>query len=352
MATALAMRGHRSHVVSNGGRLVTALTTAGCVHHRLAVGRKSLTAFFIVARLRALIEELAPDLVHVHSRMPAWLTHLALRGMVVRPRLVATVHGPYSVNAYSRIMTRADRVIAVSRFIRHYILDHYPDTDANRIEIIHHGISSEQFPRGYKASPAWLSTWMQDWPMLQGKRLITLPGRLASWKGQLQFVDIVHALRQVRPDIHGVVAGGSYRRRNRFLRALKRKIRARGMDRYISLIGSRDDLREVLSVSDVVLSISQPPEAFGLTTLEALSLGVPVVAYDHGGVREIMQRLLPEGLVTPMSIPAVRDQVLRFLQTRPEIQDTATLSLEKSLEKTLGLYRAVIRSPLQTSVAP
>ena len=67
-------------------------------------------------------------------------------------------------------------------------------------------------------------------------------------------------------------------------------------------MGHRNDIREVMSISKIVFSLSKEPEAFGRVSLESLSIGKPVIAYSHGGVKEQLVRLFPSGLIKVGSI--------------------------------------------------
>ena len=124
IARALVAAGHRSIVVSDGGRLVEQLEREGSEHITMPVHRKSLASLFQIRPFRRLLEELKPDIVHARSRIPAWIAWLALRRMnpATRPRFVTTVHGMYSVSPYSAIMTKGEVVIAVSETVRDYVL--------------------------------------------------------------------------------------------------------------------------------------------------------------------------------------------------------------------------------------
>jgi glycosyltransferase involved in cell wall biosynthesis len=130
----LVANGHQSVVVSNGGRMVAPLEKSGARHLALPVHKKSLGSLFQVRPLRRLLAQERPDILHLHSRVPGWVAWLAWRKMnpKTRPRLVSTVHGFYSVNAYSAIMTRGERVIAVSECIRDYVEKDFPKTPKGR----------------------------------------------------------------------------------------------------------------------------------------------------------------------------------------------------------------------------
>ena len=125
---ALVRAGHRSTVISNGGRLQAQLEAEGSRHITLPVHRKSPLSLGLIWRLRSILSSQGFDVVHPRSRMPAWLIYLAWRSLARegRAHLVTTVHGLYTVNAYSAVMTKGERVIAISETVRDYINEHYP----------------------------------------------------------------------------------------------------------------------------------------------------------------------------------------------------------------------------------
>ena len=340
VAAELARRGHRSLVMSSGGTLTAELDADGSRHYAWPVGRKSPFTLLLVSRLRRFLLEEKVDILHARSRLPAWVSYLAWKNLPAgdRPAFITTVHGPYRAGRYSAVMTRGQKVIAVSRYIHDYIMSNYPGVDPGKVSIIHRGVDPERFPCGYRPSPDWLERWHMDRPQLQGKTLVTLPGRITRWKGHTDFIDVIGRLKRAGTPVHGLVAGGAEPRRERFLKELMRSVIGRGLGNDISFLGRRDDLREVLGVSDVVLSLANVPEAFGRTTLEASSLGRPVVAYAHGGVQEVLEELQPDGLVEPGNTAAAAGKVLDFLKARPRIGPNRSFTLERMLDKTLALY--------------
>lgn len=93
-----------------------------------------------------------------------------------------------------------------------------------------------------------------------------------------------------------------------------------------------------MSISDVVLSLAKEPEAFGRTALEALCLGVPVIAYNHGGAAEVLAEMYPHGCVKPNDTSAVCDKVISFFKQPMSVPDKNFFTLEKMLNDTLTLY--------------
>ena len=111
-----------------------------------------------------------------------------------------------------------------------------------------------------------------------------------------------------------------------------------GMVTSDSFTGLRADMREIYASSDVVLSLSRQPESFGRSVLEAISLGVPVVGGDHGGVGEVLARVFPQGLVPVGDIGAATRRVSEFLAERPDVPALRTYSLREMLAATLDVY--------------
>ena len=342
MARALVQGGHRAIVVSAGGRLEAALQLAGAEHVTLDIGRKSLFTLRQVSPLARLLLDSGAHILHARSRLPAWISVLALRRLGPRaPRLVTTVHGPYSVNPYSAVMTRGERIIAISDFIRDYILTNYPLTDPERIRVIPRGVSAMEFPFGYQPTAAWRERWEREFPALHGRTLLTLPARVTRWKGQEDFIDVVGLLRARDVDVHGLIVGAVEPRRHGFLRELQDRARQRGLESHVSFLGHRDDVREIMSISAVVLSLARIPEAFGRTALESLSLGIPVVGYDHGGTREILAPIFPIGLVAPESVMAVVDRVCEILKQPLVVPAHHPFPLQRMLDETLAVYAEI-----------
>ena len=336
----LAARGHDSRVISAGGKQVAQLESEGSTHVTLPVHRKSLLSLRMVSVLRAWMRRERPDVVHVRSRVPAWLVYLAWRGLVPgqRPRLVSTVHGFYSVNAYSAVMTRGEAVVCVSQEVHAYVLKNYPRCPPERLVVIHRGVDPLAMPHGHRAPADSAAQKIRDGH--PGRYLLTIPGRLTSWKGQSEFLDLVRRLKNRDLPVHGLIAGGAHSRRQDFLLSLQRKSSALGLDDDVSFLGDRSDLRDVLAVSDAVVSLSQTPEAFGRVTLEALSLGVPTLGYAHGGVKEQLEALYPAGAIRPLDLTHAEEVISDWCATGapPVPVGVGPFSLEAMCEKILSVY--------------
>lgn len=251
----LVEKGHQSIVISNGGRMVEELEQGGSRHITLPVHRKRLGSLRQVRVLRQLLVEEKPDILHLRSRLPAWLAWLAWRKMdpASRPRLVTTVHGFYSVNRYSAIMTFGERVICVSESVREYVRKNYPKVDPESLTVIHRGVDPEQYPYGYQPSEAWKEEFYQKFPESEGKFLVLMPGRLTRWKGQLDFLEVLSQLKSKGIPAHGLIVGDPHPKKREFLEEIKGAIKERGLGERVSLVGHRADLREVMALADIVV---------------------------------------------------------------------------------------------------
>lgn len=346
LAEFAAARGHKVTVIAADGPLRERVENAGACHLDWAIGRKRLATLRFIGRLRRWVREERPDVLHVHSRLPAWICRLALRKLPreERPAVVSSVHGRYSVNRYSAIMVRADRVICVSEFIRDYTLNHYDEADPEKLEVIHGGVSRTAFPTGYKPPADWFEAIWKSFPEVQGRRLLCMPGRLSRYKGHQDFIGLIAALNHREPEVHGVVVGKA-RQGSRFFRQLQDRSRNEGIQDRITFVGARTDIRDWMAASEIVYNLSaDPPEAFGRTVPEALFLGVPVIAWDHGGVHETLARLFPQGAVPPGDKELLVERSLEFLTSPPPVPPPEAFDLDQSMEATLQIYHSLAKN--------
>lgn len=336
--------GHRVTVIAAHGPLEQRVLAAGATHLDWPIGRKSLVTLAGIGRLARWLEDTPADVLHVHSRLPAWICRLALRKLpaATRPAFVTSMHGHYSVNRYSAVMASGDRVIAVSDHIRDYTLRNYPGVQPERVITVHGGTSPEEFPFGHQPSGEWLQKTFNEFPELRGKRLLCLPGRLSRYKGHGVFIELLAALRNEFPNIHGLVIGEA-RKGSRYRSELEGLAERSGVLSQLTFAGARVDMRDWLSACEIVFSLcSDPPEAFGRTVPEALRLGVPVIGWNHGGVAETLAAMFPQGAVIPDDPVDLLQKTRAFLRQPPEVLPSNAFLLQDSMQKTLQVYQSLL----------
>ncbi|WP_410474318.1 glycosyltransferase family 4 protein [Guyparkeria sp. TX1] len=346
IAEALVRAGHRAIVISEGGRLVEELEALGAEHVTLPVGRKSLLTLRYIRAVRRLLRDEHVDILHLRSRLPAWIGYLAWKTMnpATRPRLVTTVHGAYSPGRYSAVMTKGERVIAVSDSIVDYIRSNYRDVDPARIVRIYRGVDPAHYHPAFRPDEAWRERFFEENPQTKDRWLLTLPGRITQIKGQMELVEIVAELKARGVPIHALLVGGVHPRRQDYWKRVQAAIDEKGLTGDITWLGPRSDLREIMAISHVIMSLTKKPESFGRTVTEALALGRPVLGYDHGGVGEQLAQVYPKGRVVPGDVRSATRILVDWSGPRgaPHLDGKAIpYSLERMQSETLKLYLAL-----------
>jgi len=345
ISRALVNAGHESIVVSAGGNLTRELLSHGAKHIELAIGKKSLSVIFLIWPLRNILMGNKVDIVHVRSRLPAWILHLTLMFTPsnIRPKIISTVHGLYSVSKYSEIMTKGDKIIAVSKTSEKYIHDNYPNCPKNKITVIPRGVSSIEFDVDYKVPENWKTSFFTQFPEAENKIILTLPGRLTRLKGHRRFIEMIDELRSMNKNVHGLIVGAEDQRRKGYANEIKDLIDKRNLSASISLTGNRNDIINIYSISDIVFSLSEKPESFGRTVAEALKMNTPVIALNYGGAGELLKEAYPAGLISlDLAIFELALKVITILDSVPDINFNSIPTLESMTTKTIDLYRNVV----------
>jgi glycosyltransferase involved in cell wall biosynthesis len=352
LAVYLASCGHRSIVISGGGRMVPLLTKGGCEHvHWPHIGEKSARCLKYIQKLRHFLADEQIDILHLRSRLPGWIAYLAWKMLPEdrRPALVTSFHGFYSVNSYSTIMTKGEKVIAVSKTIRDHILDNY-GVDPRKLELIHGGFETQCFDPE-RVSQVRLdilrNAWQLDDPQIP---VVVLPGRLTQWKGQEVFIDSLALIRDL-PFI--ALCVGDTEENQAYTKKLLEKIRDTGLEGKIKLVGHCSDMPAAMLLADIVVSASSSqPEAFGKVAIEAMAMGRPVIATAHGGSLETVVDGVNGWLVPPADPRAMASALRQALADRSSlarmgeagrkwVNQFFTASLMCS--KTVDLYTRLLR---------
>lgn len=283
LAAAVAEAGGVSIVASAGGRLAPAVERSG-LHVTMPLDRRSPWAILGNARrLEAVIREHGVNLLHAHSRAPAWSAWLASRRTGVK--LVTTYHGTYSEGfpgkrLYNSVMARGERVIAPSRFVADMVTARH-GTPPSRLRVVPHGVDTRLFDPDVVV-PDRLVRMAASWRVPDGAPTILLPGRLTRWKGQAV---LIRALARMQRRDAVVLLTGEARRRG-YAKELAQLAETLGVAERVRMVGHIEDMPAALMLSDVVVNASTDPEAFGLVIAEALAMARPVIATDHGAARE------------------------------------------------------------------
>ena len=129
-------------IVSGGGQLANELEALGIKHYTLPVYKKSLFGFFLVPKIRKIIEDEKIDIVHARSRVPGWISFFASRSS--RAHFITTAHGIYKNRFFSEVMGWGKFVIAPSRVAARHMRDKF-GTSEDKIRIISRWVDLDRF---------------------------------------------------------------------------------------------------------------------------------------------------------------------------------------------------------------
>ena len=353
IAAAVAGAGWRSLVASAGGPMVRLIDRAGARHITLPLDSKNPFVMRAnVHRLARLIREHGVDIVHARSRAPAWSAEAAAR--LEGAHFVTTVHGTYSIRSvlkrhYNKVMTRGERVIAISNFIASQIQETY-HVAPEKIRVIHRGVDLAEFDP-LRVTDERMIHFAGRWRLPDDMKIILLPGRLSRWKGQRVLIEALKRLG--RRDVSCLLLGagqghGAYQRR------IEAQIKRARLQDVVRILDHCPDMAAAYKLSDVVVSASTRPEAFGRVVAEAQAMGRPVIATDHGGTLETVIRdetgwLVPPG--DPDALAAALDKALSLdgaarerLAQRAMAHIRQHFTNDEMCQKTLAVYAEVMNS--------
>lgn len=353
VASAIRDAGWTPIVVSGGGRLVHELERIGAEHITLPVYSKNYFTMRKNAKLLAqIIKDKRVDIIHARSRAPAWSAKWAAE-MTGIP-FMTTFHGAYNIGpiklkkAYNRIMTEGTVIIAVSNFIKQHIIDNY-GIDESKIRVIHRGVDIDRFDTA-KVSPERMIALAKKWNLPEDLPVIMLPGRLTRWKGQLVLLD---ALAQMKHKGLRCLFVGSDQGRVAYRKEMDKKVKKLGLESIVQVVDHCSEMDVAYLLSDIVVSASTDPEAFGRVVPEAQAMGRIVVASNHGGATETVRDgetgfLFPSGDSTALA--EILDKILdmpaaeRDAMTKRAVDSVRSeFSKSKMCDKTLAVYREILQ---------
>jgi len=334
----LVERGHRSTVISSGGKLAGQIVTDGGEHITLDVKSKNpLSALLRVSKLRAILRELNPAVVHYRSRVPGWLFIMANK--TLKLPFVSTVHGFNSVNAYSRVMTFGERVICPGSGVVEYIRKHYAVPE-DKIRLIYRGIDPAQFDP-QKMDLNFINTFEERY-VLRDAYVVLGVGRITQLKGYDILIRAVAKARAQVPNIKCVIVGSVDPSRTACADSLKKLAKKLRIEDQVIFAGGQSKIAEIYALGSVLTSNnSVKPEAFGRSMAEALAMNTPVVASRFGGALDIVRngengRLYEPGNVEELAEILVELSKKKYNGVREDALQR--FGLQQMVEKTLAVY--------------
>ncbi len=354
IAAAITANGAPAFVASSGGYQVNELDRCGARHITLPLASKNpLVMRRNVGRLVDVIERHGINIVHARSRAPAWSARVAARRTGCS--FLTTFHGAYNYGTgvtgawkkrYNRVMADGDIVIANSNFIADHLRTRY-DVAEDRLRIVPRGVDLNVFDPP-KTTVARVVGLANRWNLPDEASVVMLPGRLTRWKGQPLFIDALSLLKERMGAQNFKVVGllvGSDQGREAYRAGLEGKIKSLGLAGQVQILGHCPDMAAAYMLTDVVVSASTDPEAFGRVVAEAQAMGRPVVVANHGGAAEQVIANETGWLFTPGDARALAGALASALSldadARARLADTATKHVHHRYSK-IGMCSATL----------
>ncbi len=281
-----------SYIVTSGGELLKYVDKKKVKVIRLPVHSKNPILMFINAIiLTFIILFLNISIVHARSRAPAWSCFFATK--ITGKKFVTTFHGTYNFNSsikkfYNSVMLRSDLIIAGSNFIFTHINENYSKllNPKKKFLVIFRGINTDYFDSS-TIMDSDEDKLLEKWEIKRGKKIILLPGRLASWKGQELFIEAINLTnKELGHEAFYAVILGSDQGRKIYKQKLTRLVEQYRLNNQIRFIDNCKKMPTAYKISDIIVSTSIEPEAFGRISVEAQSMQKPIIASNIGGSTE------------------------------------------------------------------
>tara|TARA_B110001452_G_scaffold181800_1_gene152683 strand:- start:685 stop:1839 length:1155 start_codon:yes stop_codon:yes gene_type:complete len=285
----------KSYIVTSGGGLVRYIDKKKVKLIKLPVHSKNpILIFFNAIMLIFIILFNNISIVHARSRAPAWSCFFATK--ITRKKFVTTFHGTYNFNNiikkfYNSIMVRSDLVIAGSNFIFSHINKNYFKhlSLKKKFLVIFRGINVDYFDPS-TTTEAEEKQLLVDWKIDKSKKIILIPGRLTPWKGQEMFINALSLVnKELGYESFYAVILGSDQGRSVYTKKLKRLAEQHRLTSQLKFIDHCNKMPVAYKISDLIVSASIEPEAFGRVVVEAQSMEKPVLASDIGGSNETIE---------------------------------------------------------------
>ena len=281
-----------SFIVTSGGELIKFIDKKKVKLIRLPVHSKNPLLMFlnsIILIFIILIYNIS--IVHARSRAPAWSCLFATK--ITRRKFVTTFHGTYNFRSsikkfYNSIMLKSDLVIAGSNFIFSHIKDNYSKylSHNKKFLVIFRGINTEYFDPTTTLEHDE-NKLLKNWGLNRGKKIVLMPGRLTYWKGQELFIESINLVNKELgyEAFYGIILG-SEQGRKVYKKKLERLVEQYRLNNQVKFIENCKNMPLAYKVSDIVVSASIEPEAFGRVAVEAQCMKKPIIASNIGGSKE------------------------------------------------------------------
>ncbi|MEA3560217.1 MAG: glycosyltransferase family 4 protein, partial [Candidatus Omnitrophota bacterium] len=281
-------------------------------------------------------------IIHAQTRVSQVAAHHVSR--LTNVPYVTTCHGLYKKRLFRSIFPCwGQKVIAISETVRVHLVNCFK-VPKNKVKLIHNGLDIAAFSRHYTAEEK--RDIRQCYGLRDKGRVVGNIARLVNVKGQCYLLHAAKEILKVRPKTQFLFVGDGKDRQK--LIDLSRKLDITG---NVFFIGALKEIKPALSIMDIFAFPVIWQEGFGISVLEAMTTGLPVIASDVGGIYTLVKNQKNGLLISPKDIPSLINALLRLLDDKKlavkmgkEGRQLAAkkFSLDKVVKGITNVYKEVV----------
>ena len=331
VANFLAEKKIKNFIITSGGKMIKELEDKFIHVHQLPVVSKNFFSYpFIASKINQFIKANNINLVHVRSRGPAWMINFMSKNNI---KTISTFHNVYGGNSYFKKMynkglSKMDYLVAISEYVKKTVVEKY-NIEEEKISVINRGVDTEYFNKtiGVAKRDNFLCTHQID----TSKKIILFPARLTSWKGQLEFLDV---LKKVNLQNLLVLFAGDTKNES-YTKLVRDKINKENLRNACKILGAvnQDELRILYQIADLSVSVPLRAEGFGRIISESLYSNTPVLAFDYGGVKNQLENLSDLFKNKPQDYESLPNKIEVILNLKEDDKLEALQNVQSVIEK-------------------
>jgi len=311
VANFLAEKKIQNFIITSGGKMIKELDERFIHVHQLPVASKNFFSYPLIARkINQYVKINNINLVHVRSRSPAWMVNLMAKKNV---QTIATFHNVYGGNSYLKKMynkglSKMNHLVAISEYVKEKIVTKY-DLSPNNISVINRGIDTKYFNQPIDVGIK--DNIIKSYKIDTAKKIILFPARITSWKGQLEFIDVIKKMDT--QNILVLFAGDT--KNKSYTKLVRDRIEQNNLKHVCKILGSvnQDEMRSLYQLANLSVSFPLRAEGFGRTISESLYSQTPVLAFDYGGVKNQLANLSDMFKVKPQDFQVLPAKIEKLL---------------------------------------
>ena len=352
LGIALAARGHEVHFITYAQPFRLPVFLPRVFFHEVSVGQYPLFQYppydlALAVRMHEVVIKEGLDLLHVHYAIPhatsAWIAKQMLREQGRDITVITTLHGTditivgqdHSFHAITKFsIEKSDRITAVSEFLKDETMRAFGCAGCH-VQVIPNFVDPAVYDRA-RYDP------LLRRQLGEGKKVLMHISNFRPVKRVLDVIRIFHRVHAKMASTLVMVGDGPDRV------AAEEEARALGIERDVLFLGRIDVVAPLLASADLFV-LPTDRESFGLSALEALACGVPAMAYDVGGIVEVIRNgetgmLHAVGDLEAMAASAL--EILGDARRWSSMSEAAAADVRTrfSLDKVVAVYESLYRS--------